>query len=395
MKTILLLLVITLISCNYNKTANKTLLSSEEHLVTEGLDAMPAQPTAIALEAPTKLGLEEEKSQEIVGEKIVHKKPQRSLETLKTLIQGLDSTSTNYQLYEEYGDALLASSAYDKAFIAYKKSEVAGNKNLKGLYFKMARAKGFKGKNPYNRLNMAVMEGYNNYRSILYDPAFKKFRKSKGEIAHFFSMFFGDNSKALFKILKVLVPKDKLSKPYTITAKELLGTNETEYYSIEETRYKSKKWRLMGDYGFLEKELEKASFTRSLQGHQHCNLYVDRFKDYDILICSSDGWADYVHPTSYYLITCDKQGKKIDALKIAKKGSMKTCQTATLNPDGSIVVTTNAIAFKKKSIREKTEEYVSLNHNDLASIEVMHEETYQIQANGKIVNTEGLLLGMK
>jgi len=397
MRTILFFALLALASCNNIRPQEVVSTTTVEQATAQGLDA----ETVLTASVVNFEGIADpilEKKASSTAKKQRKKKPTRSLDQLANLISALDSTTTNYQVYEEYGDALLAESAYDKAYEAYKKSKELGHKNLKTLYFKMARAKGLNGKSPQDMLHMACVKGYNNYRSILYDPAFNKYRERKGEIAYLFSMYFSENSKALFKLLKVLAPKNNLSRSYTIDAKKLLGTAETEGYAMEKVHKKNeKKWRLMGDYGFLVKALEEAKFTRSILGHKHCEMYVNRFKEYDLLICSSDDWADYIQPRSYYLITCDKQGKKIDALKIAQKGSMKTCQTAVLNPDGSLVLRTNAIQFKKRAIKAKADGDGDdlLNYDDLASIKSIHEEMYQIQANGKIVNTNGLLLGMK
>ena len=149
---------------------------------------------------------------------------------------------------------------------------------------------------------------------------------------------------------------------------------------------------------WIESDLQKLSAVaiQSLDlGEYRFEMMLANNNNYVALIYSKEEtWSEYILPKKYCLITFDRVGNKISELEIAKRGSLTKCKGFVLHPDKTLEVTNYKIDWKDGTKSRTEADQTFLIHNDLKIAEATDTKTYTITENGRIVESDGILLSI-
>lgn len=338
--------------------------------------------------------------EESLRTKKVNQAPQKSLEELRTEVAQLEEqgglTKADANLYRAYGDALVVAKDYKEAVEMYKKAEDLGYEDMKTLAFDIAKTYAQSDKS-YGSIEDYLLKarklGFRNYRALLYDPAFANLRDDY-DFMYIYKEIFGEKQKAMFKALVTLAPRTTLRKDY-VMGPRLLFENTSYEYRKEQDFYK--KHPIIN--GYFEEFIEGVAdgmFSRGGGDNFRYEKVLTNNENYVAIIYSrEEEWTEQLLPKEYMLITFDREGNKLSELSIAKRGSMKKCKGFVLHPDNSLEVTNFAIKWKKGRQAQAEEADRHLKYDDLQLAEAGTTQSYKINAIGRIVEVDNIMLGMK
>lgn len=393
---IVALLFLSLASCNSDNNNQTSEIVQYPRVNEKPLDSTvePVSLTNHRIDVPVK-----EEKPVARGSKKVNQKPQKSIQELTNEIVQLEEQGgldvENADTYYTYGDALLDMEKYDEALEMYQAAQERGYKDLKNLYFKIAKVYALKGDyygSVEDNLRSAREEGFRNYRALLYDAAFKDWRADY-DFMYLYSDLFKNNKKAMFKAFVTLAPKERLMKDYVISLEDLL--ENTNYEHRKKTNYYQKRPIINVHFEDFVEGVSDEMFSREGGDNYRYELLLEQEEYFAVVYSVEQQWSEYILPKTYHLVTYDLKGNKISELELARRGSLKTCKGFVLHPDYSLVVNKYQVEWKAdaKDNSSETEEY--LNYKDIKTNKLISTQGYQITNAGRIVEVEVVaLIGM-
>jgi len=330
----------------------------------------------------------------------VNQAPQKSLEELRTEVAQLEEQGgqdkADAKLYRAYGDALVTAEDYREAIEMYKKAEDLGYEDMKTLAFDIAKTYAQSGESlgSFEDYLMKARElGFRNYRALLYDPAFVELRNDY-DFMYIYDEMFGNKKKAMFKAFVTLAPRTTLRKDYVVDPRSLF--ENTDYDYRKEHDYYEKHPLINGYFEDFVEGVADGMFSRDGGDNFRYEKVLTKNEQYVAVIYSrEEEWSEYLLPKEYVLITYNKEGEKISELPIAKRGSMKKCKGFVFHPDNSLEVMDYNIKWKKGRKTQAEEADRHLKYDDLQLAEVGTTKGYKINAIGRIVEVDNIMLGMK
>ncbi|MCH2022851.1 MAG: hypothetical protein MK207_10275 [Saprospiraceae bacterium] len=329
--------------------------------------------------------------------RIINEVPIKSLHELKMEIvlieeQGTDSIYAAF-VYYEYGNALLKTKFYDQAIEAFEMAEKYKYQDLKTLYFKISCAYALEGKyygEMEDYLIKAKEKGFKNYRALLYDKAFNKWN-NEYDFMYLYQKLFGSNKKAMFNAFIILAPQNKFNKAFIVNPMSLFentcNRKKNEFYKTKPL--------VNGYFSDFIEGVDSNIFSRSGGDDYRYEMILTDQRNYVALIYSIEqSCPGYILPKKYRLITFDKAGNKISELEIANGESLNKCKGFVFYPDNSFEVTNYNIKWKKNSISIHESNHGFLMHDDLKKAVANGTKKYFISENGRIRESEFILLGM-
>jgi hypothetical protein len=383
-----------LTSCS-NQEQIKSEVIQYEKVVKNPLDGPVKQ---VVMNANVEVPKEIQRPTQPAIKRMVNKAPNQTLEELSmevTLMEEQGADRENAALvYNQYGDELMKADELEEAKIAYQKAEDNDYKDLKTLCFKIARLYALNEKygSAEDYLIKARENGFRNYRALLYDAAFVRFR-SDYEFMYLYDKLFGDKKKAMFKAFVTLGPKKKLTKDYIISPVALF--ENTEYNHRKKVNYYEKHPSIDAHFGAFAEGIGEGRFSRGGGDHYRYELVLDNSEKYVAVIYSEEEeWVDYILPKKYQLVTYDKEGNKISELEIAKRGSLSKCKGVVFQPNNTIKVTNYKVAWVPGAKTKSIDSEINMTYKDLKSVKSEDTKTYRINDDGRILEVEDMLIGM-
>lgn len=332
-----------------------------------------------------------------VAQKSVYEAPQKSIQELSKEIVQLEeqggANENDAKIYYTYGEALVDMKKYDEAIEMYQEAEKRKYKDLKTLYFKIARVYALQGLyygSMADYLISARKAGFEHYNALLSDVAFKNWR-AEYDFMYLYKELFGKDKKAMFKAFVALAPQKDLSIEYVLSPVELL--ENTNYNYREQNGYYEQNTSINSHFEAFVTGVSDDMFSREGGDNYRYELLLEAKEQYVAVIYSVEQpWSAFILPKKYHLVTYDLDGNKISELELAERGSLKTCKGFVLYPNQGLVVTTYQLEWKKgaKERLSSSEQY--LNYKNLKSSTAILAQAYQITETGRIVEMEDLLV---